>query len=125
MITSLYENVMNSERNPLRNLPRTVRFQLMVVLSWMWSVIFALWIGSIVAFGVSATAHLLLLVGVFVTVEVFRRAKERGRGYDDLFRDPKDGGAMHDDVWGAAENSLEPVRPAGATPHLASKGHQY
>ena len=125
MIASIYRSVMNSERNPLRNLPKTARFQLMVVLSWMWSMIFALWIGSVFAFGVSAAAHLLLLVGVFVTAEVFRNARERSKGYDELFKDPKDGGAMHDDVWGAAAHVNSPSRKSTVAPILSAKVHQH
>jgi hypothetical protein len=76
MIRNAYASLMNSELNPLRNLPKTVRFQIMVSLSWMWSVVFALWLGSVLAFGASVAVHLILLVGVFGTTEVFRRARK-------------------------------------------------
>jgi hypothetical protein len=79
MLSNWYQAIMNSERNPLRTIPKVVRFQVMVALSWMWSLIFALSIGSYLAFGVSLVAHLAILVGILVTTEVFRRASSRTR----------------------------------------------
>jgi hypothetical protein len=37
MVKSLYDLVMNPDRNPLQALPKMVRFQFMVVLAYMWS----------------------------------------------------------------------------------------
>jgi len=72
---NLYSIVMNSSLNPLRKLPKSVRFQIMVLLSWMWSVVFSLWVGSVLAFGASISVHMILLVGIFFTAEAFRRAR--------------------------------------------------
>ncbi len=73
---NVYDVVMNSKVNPLSRLPRAVSFQIMVVLSWMWSVVFSVWAGSVLAFGASVGIHMILLVGIFFTAEVFRRARK-------------------------------------------------
>ena len=45
----------------------------MQVLAWMWCIIFSMWVGSVVAFGISAIAHALLIAGVFITAGVFEQ----------------------------------------------------
>ena len=37
---------------------------------------------------------------VLFTAEIFQRARRRTVSYDETFRDPRDGCARHDDVWG-------------------------
>ena len=72
----LYNLVMDSRHNPLSNIPdTTTRHLVMQMLAWMWCIVFSMWSGSIVVFGVSATVHAILLAGVFVTVSVFETAK--------------------------------------------------
>ena len=75
----IYDNwniVMNHDKNPLKNIPDTnTRHMIMQVLAWMWCIVFSMWMGSIVVFGVSAIVHAILLAGVFVTVGVFETAK--------------------------------------------------
>ena len=73
-VSSLYRVIMDSSVNPLANLPKIVRFQLMSTLAFMWSGVFSLWIGNIAIFGPSALGHMILLLGVFFTAETFRRA---------------------------------------------------
>ena len=75
MIKNSYSVVMNTELNPFRNLPKMVSFQFMTTLAFMWSFIFTMWIGSINMFGPSALAHLLILIGVFFTAEIFKIVK--------------------------------------------------
>ena len=104
MIRSLYNLVMDPERNPLQALPKMVRFQYMVVLAYMWSVVFSIYIGTIAYLGPSIAAHTILLVGVFFTADIFRRARKRSLSYDELFKDPADGAAMYDDVWGGPDS---------------------
>jgi len=77
MIREAYAVVMNPSRNPLATLPRIVTFQLMTVLAWMWSAVFSLWIGSLSMFGPSVGVHMILLVGVLITAEIFARASKR------------------------------------------------
>lgn len=79
MMTQLYRLVMDPSENPLRTLPPIVRFQFMVILSYMWSAIFALWLGYIWFMGPSMIAHLLLLIGVFFTSEIFSLASKEAK----------------------------------------------
>ena len=71
MLTKAYRAVMDPSENPLFALPRMVRFHYMLILSYMWSAIFALWIGYTWMMGPSFVAHSLLLIGVFFTAEIF------------------------------------------------------
>lgn len=102
MFSNVYAAIMNPEINPLRSLPRPVRFQLMTMLSVMWSIVFCTWSGLLLYVGPSIGAHMVLLVGIFLTAETFRRA---GRGdlvdHRAKFRDSRDGCARYDDMWGA------------------------
>ncbi|MFW2391014.1 MAG: hypothetical protein ACN4EH_01330 [Methyloceanibacter sp.] len=81
MLTQLYRLVMNPSENPLRTLPPIVRFQFMVILSYMWSAIFALWIGYMWLMGPSIIAHTFLLVGVFFTSEIFALASNQSKRF--------------------------------------------
>ena len=101
MFRNIYNSVMDSSVNPLRNFPKIVRFQIMWILAYMWSAVFCIWAGLVSYVGFSIAAHTVLLVGIFFTTEVFRRAKKNHIvTYDQLFKDPKDGCARYDDVWG-------------------------
>tara|TARA_B100001057_G_scaffold284438_1_gene284760 strand:- start:441 stop:821 length:381 start_codon:yes stop_codon:yes gene_type:complete len=72
----LYHLVMDSRYNPLAHIPDTsTRHLVMQMLAWMWCIVFSMWMGSIVVFGVSAIVHTILLAGVFITVGVFETAK--------------------------------------------------
>ena len=83
----LYYLVMDSRHNPLSNIPdTTTRHLVMQMLAWMWCIVFSMWVGSIVVFGVSATIHAILLAGVFVTVGVFETAKRHPVHYGGLGR---------------------------------------
>jgi hypothetical protein len=86
MLKSTYSLVMDPNRNPLRALPKMVRFQYMVVLAYMWSAVFSIYIGTIALFGPSIVAHTILLIGVFFTADIFRRARKRALSYDELSR---------------------------------------
>jgi hypothetical protein len=80
MFLQAYRAVMDPTQNPLRRLPKVVRFQYMTILAYMWSAIFALWIGYTWLIGPSVVAHSLLLVGLFFTSEIFGAAR-RGQLY--------------------------------------------
>ena len=74
----LYHLVMDSRHNPLSHIPDTnTRHLVMQVLAWMWCIVFSMWMGSILVFGVSASIHAILLAGIFVTVGVFETAKRK------------------------------------------------
>ena len=83
----LYKLVMDNKHNPLSNIPDTnTRHLIMQILAWMWCIIFSMWMGSIVVFGISAIAHALLIAGVFITAGVFETAKRRPQYFGGLGR---------------------------------------
>jgi hypothetical protein len=97
-MNELYRSIMDSDQNPLKTLPPAQRFQVMVVLSLMWTSIFCtaasvwFWYGELIA------VHVLLALGVAITGMTFR-ASPKAATYRDH---PKtDGTARYDDVWGA------------------------
>lgn len=64
---------MNPESNGLSQLPKLVRFQLMVVLSFMWSIIFCISAGVFVWLPGYMLVHVVLLViGIFGTSWIFQ-----------------------------------------------------
>ena len=97
-MNELYRSIMDSDQNPLKTLPPAQRFQVMVVLSLMWTSIFCtaasvwFWYGELIA------VHVLLALGVAITGMTFRASPKPA-----TYRDhPKtDGTARYDDVWGA------------------------
>ena len=77
-VIKLYHLVMDSRHNPLSYIPDTnTRHLVMQVLAWMWCIVFSMWTGSILVFGVSAAIHAILLAGIFVTVGVFEAARRK------------------------------------------------
>ena len=87
LIHDTWQSVMNYEYNPLRHIPDlNTRHMVMQVLAWMWCIIFSMYLGSIVAFGISAIIHTLLLAGIFITVATFETAKRRPQYFGGLGR---------------------------------------
>ena len=83
----IYNLIMDSTKNPLSNIPDiNTRHMIMQVLAWMWCIIFSMYLGSIVAFGISAIIHTVLLAGIFITVGVFETAKRRPQYFGGLGR---------------------------------------
>ena len=73
-----WNSVMDMEKNPLRHIPDLqTRHMVLQILSWMWATTFALWMGSIYAFGISTIAHLVIIAAIVVTVSTFETAKRR------------------------------------------------
>ena len=64
--------VMDPEMNPLRSLPAIRRFQLMVILSIMWSTIFSAGFGAWYLYGELVVGHVLAITGIFITALTFR-----------------------------------------------------
>jgi hypothetical protein len=86
-MTNIYKLIMDSRHNPLRNIPdMNTRHMIMQVLAWMWCIIFSMYLGSIVAFGISAAIHALLIAGVFITAGVFETAKRKPQYFGGLGR---------------------------------------
>ena len=77
MIKNYFNLIMNVDNNALANLPNIVKFQLMTLLSFMWSIIFTLMVGSYLVLGPTLILHILFLLGVFFTSELFRKVKRR------------------------------------------------
>lgn len=72
-----YKYIFDSSVNPLRHIPNPVsRFYIMAILALMWSGTFAGYIGSIIYFGMSLAAHIILLLMVFFTMAVFYDAEK-------------------------------------------------
>ena len=71
-----YNYIFDSKRNPLRHIPDPVsRFYIMTILAFMWSGTFAIYLGSILYFGVSLAAHVVILLMFFFTMAVFYDAE--------------------------------------------------
>ena len=86
-MTNLYKLIMDSRHNPLRNIPdMNTRHMIMQVLAGLWCIIFSMYLGSIIAFGISAVIHALLIAGVFITAGVFETAKRRPQYFGGLGR---------------------------------------
>ena len=88
-----YDAIMNIKINALKHLPFQVKFMSMQVLAWMWCIIFSMWMGSILVFGVSAIVHALLIAGVFVTAATFETARRKPEYFGGLGRG---GGGEHE-----------------------------
>ena len=75
-IYDAYQYLFDSRRNPLRHIPDpTSRMFIMTILAFMWSGAFSVYLGSIIYFGVSVAAHIVLILMVFLTVAVFYDAE--------------------------------------------------
>ena len=72
-----YKYIFDSNKNPIRHIPDPVsRFYIMTILAGMWSFAFAVYIGSIIYFGISLAIHAVLLLMFFFTVAVFYDAEK-------------------------------------------------
>ena len=86
-MTRLSQLIIDSTKNPLSNIPDVnTRHMIMQVLAWMWCIVFASWMGSIVVFGISALVHAILLAVIFITVGVFETAKRKPQYFGGLGR---------------------------------------
>lgn len=75
-----YGTVMDSSRNPLRNLPPAQRFQTMVYLSVMWTTIFCTAFGTWYLYGELIVGHVLFVLGIVLTTITFSRASRKRAG---------------------------------------------
>lgn len=72
-----YKYIFDSSKNPLRHIPDpTSRMFIMTILAFMWSGVFAAYLGSIIYFGISIAAHIAVIVMFFFTVAVFYDAEK-------------------------------------------------
>jgi hypothetical protein len=81
MPDNAWKSVMDPDKNALLRLPKTVRFQLMVVLAFFWSAIFCISAGLIAWLPGYVLVHIvLLLIGIFGTGWLFKNARESSAG---------------------------------------------
>ena len=73
----IYNYIFDSTKNPLRHIPDPVsRMFIMTILAFMWSGAFAIYLGSIIYFGLSVAAHIVLIVMFFFTMAIFYDAEK-------------------------------------------------
>ena len=77
-------NIMfDDSKNDLRSLPKSVRLQILIVLSFVWSTVFSLYVFSLTTFiwgwaGV-VMAHIGLIIAVYITFKFFHKAQKEKR----------------------------------------------
>ena len=77
-------NIMcDDSKSDLRSFPKTVRLQILIVLSFIWSTVFSLYVFSLTTFiwgwaGV-VMAHIGLIIAVYITFKFFHKAKKEQR----------------------------------------------
>ena len=69
-----YQTLLSVEKSPLRKMPPMVGHLVFIILAWMWSGVFGLYMGSLLIWGVSAIGHMILITGVVVTAIVWNQA---------------------------------------------------
>ena len=75
-------NIMfDDSKSDLRSLPKTVRLQILIVLSFIWSTVFSLYVFSLTTFiwgwaGV-VMAHIGLIIAVYITFKFFHKANKK------------------------------------------------
>lgn len=78
MLIDASKAIMDPNRNAFMRLPKTVRFQLMVVISCLWSVIFCVEAGLMVWLPGYVFVHVVVLaIGIFGTSWAFKSAGRR------------------------------------------------
>jgi hypothetical protein len=78
MIKNSWRSVMDPNKNAFRGLPKPVKFQLMAVLSLMWSAIFCASAGMLNWLPGYIFAHVaLILIGLFGTSWIFEQAESK------------------------------------------------
>ena len=82
----MWDSVMTVEKSPLRNLDPMVGHMIFQCLFFIWSGIFALMVGSYLAFGISAAFHLLLVSGVTITVVTFSQAERNPESLNNILK---------------------------------------
>ena len=101
MLIRFYELIMDDNRNPFRGLPKLIRFRLMLMLAYMWSSVFSIWVGSMMSLWPMIVGHTAVLLAVFFTADIFKRAHtETHRCYKTRFANPRDNCSRYDDLWG-------------------------
>jgi len=82
----MYNSVMTIENSPLKKLDPIVGHMVFQCLAFVWSGIFAAMLGSVLAFGISAAFHMLLISGIVITAMTFRQANENPESINRLIK---------------------------------------
>ena len=75
-------NIMfDDSKNDIRSLPKTVRLQILIVLSFVWSTVFSLYVFSLTSFiwgwaGV-VMAHVGLIFAIYITFKLFHKKDKK------------------------------------------------
>ena len=73
----------DDSKNDLRSLPKTVRLQILIVLSFIWSTVFSLYVFSLTTFiwgwAGAVMAHIGLIIAVYITFKFFHKAQKERR----------------------------------------------
>jgi len=79
-IYDTYNFFFNLKMNPLRFIPNPfTQFLLMFYLSVMWTVVFTLWAGNSIYYGIgSVGGHLMVIGAFFITALTFHDAEKNG-----------------------------------------------
>jgi len=79
-IYDTYNFFFDLKYNPLRHIPNPfTQFLLMFYLSVMWTVVFTLWAGNSIYYGIgSVGGHLLIIGAFFLTALTFQDAEKNG-----------------------------------------------
>ena len=74
-------NIMfDDSKNDIRSLPKTVRLQILIVLSFVWSTVFSLYVFSLTSFVYGwlsmILAHIGLIFATYITFKIFHKARK-------------------------------------------------
>ena len=77
-------NIMfDDSKNDIRSLPKTVRLQILIVLSFVWSTVFSLYVFSLTSFIYGwlsmILAHIGLIFATYITFKIFHKARKEQR----------------------------------------------
>ena len=74
-------NIMfDDSKNDIRSLPKTVRLQILIVLSFVWSTVFSLYVFSLIwGWAGVVMAHVGLIFAIYITFKFFHKAKKENQ----------------------------------------------
>lgn len=72
IVCKAFPNLLNVDRNALKNVPDPTKYLSMVMLSCFWCLAFGLYIGELLTIGYNMIGHIAIVTMVFVTWRVFK-----------------------------------------------------
>ena len=80
MLTESANIMFDDSKNDLRALPKTVRLQILIVLSFVWSTVFSLYVFNITTFiggwGTTVVAHIGVIFATYLTFKIFHTSRK-------------------------------------------------